>query len=71
MAPTPQPLFYVADERSELVPIVAAPANVFDLMAGWRPEGWRSFIEPPPPRPNISVRAARRLRSAVHRWLGK
>jgi FkbM family methyltransferase len=63
--------FYVADERSELVPIVAAPANVFDLMAGCRPEGWRSFIEPPPPRPSIFVRAARRLRNAVRRLLGK
>jgi len=53
--------FYVADERRELLPIVAAPANVFDLMAGCRPEGWRSFIEPPAADQSSLVCKARRL----------
>lgn len=61
--------FYVADERSELVPIVAAPANVFDLMGGCRPEGWRSFIEPPV-TPGMLVRVTRQLRAAVRSVLG-
>jgi FkbM family methyltransferase len=36
--------FYVAEEKRDLLPVVAAPANVFDLMAGCRPESWYSFI---------------------------
>ena len=53
--------FYVADEHRELLPIVAAPANIFDLIAGCRLQGWRSFIEPPQAAGNSLARKARRL----------
>jgi len=53
--------FYVADEHRELLSIFAAPANVFDLMAGCRPEAWGSFIEPPPADHSSLLRNARRL----------
>jgi FkbM family methyltransferase len=62
--------FYVADERRELLPVVAAPANVFDLMAGCRPEGWRSFIEPPPWQ-GILARIVRRLRRGLAAWMSR
>jgi FkbM family methyltransferase len=39
--------FYVANERQELLPVVAAPANVFDLIEGCRPEAWRPFVVGP------------------------
>lgn len=42
--------FYVADERRELLPVVSAPANVFDLMDGCRLEAWRPFIASAPCR---------------------
>lgn len=53
--------FYVADERRELLPIVAAPANIFDLMAGCRPEGWRGFVEAPDTMGRHLTRKARQL----------
>ncbi len=39
--------FYVADEHRELLSAVSAPANVFDLMAGCRPESWRPYVIAP------------------------
>lgn len=53
--------FYVADEHRELLPIVAAPANIFDLMAGCRLEAWSSFIAPPPAEHSSLASKARRL----------
>jgi FkbM family methyltransferase len=41
--------FYVADEKRELLPVVAAPANVFDLMEGCRLESWKRFVHRPSP----------------------
>jgi len=41
--------FYVADEKRELLPLVAAPANVFDLMEGCRLGSWKRFVHRPSP----------------------
>lgn len=54
--------FYVAEEHRALLPIVAAPANVFDLVAGCRVTAWSSFIDPPQP-PAVGV-----LRKAWRLW---
>ena len=50
-----------AEEHRELLPIVAAPANVFDLLAGCRLEAWSSFIDLPPAEHSSLASKARRL----------
>lgn len=57
--------FYVAEEHADLLPVVAAPANVFDLMAGCRPAAWASYATLPAaetgPRRGLLRRLASRL----------
>ncbi|MBU3682876.1 MAG: FkbM family methyltransferase [Phycisphaerales bacterium] len=59
--------FYVAEERLELMPAVAAPANIFDLMAGCRPEGWQPYVSSPDRRDP----PGRRLRKMIQRLIGR
>ena len=56
--------FYVANERQELLPVLAAPANVFDLMEGCQLETWGQFVNRPSWRKRIRERL-RRLPSRV------
>lgn len=63
--------FYVAEERAELIPVVAAPANVFDLMEGCRVEGWQPFVILPPPGRSRARRAVDRLRAIAKLAFGK
>ena len=51
----------------ELLPIVAAPANVFDLIAGCRLEAWSSFIDPQPAEHSSLASKARRLCGRLER----
>jgi FkbM family methyltransferase len=60
--------FYVADERQELLSIVAAPANVFALMAGCRLEGWSGFIDPPSSPSGRLADGVRRLGGKLARF---
>lgn len=53
--------FYVAAEHADLLPVLAAPANSFDLYAGCRSVAWRPFTVGGPLRIDVVERGVRRV----------
>lgn len=56
--------FYVAAEHADLLPVMAAPANSFDLYSGCRSVAWRPFTVGGPLRLDLVERGVRRVLDA-------